>query len=67
MRNESLGENDGCDTVIYKKYVFSYSDDQNIFLHTFGLSPQFLTHSSPNLWVFLSVESDTGIFVMLMR
>lgn len=36
-----------CDTVIFK---------------VFGLYPQFPAHSSPNLWHFLSVENNKGVF-----
>lgn len=37
------------------------------FSCVFGLCPQFLVHSSPNPWTFLSVESDKDTFSMLMR
>lgn len=46
-----LGQGGGlegvCDAVIYK---------------VFGLYPQFLAHSSQNLWNFLSVENNKGVF-----
>ena len=32
------------------------------FSYVFGLCPQFLPHSSPNPWNFLSVENDKGVF-----
>ena len=56
----------GCDIVIYKKYICGRSNDQNKHLIYFGLLPQFLTYSSQNPWNLLSVESNEGVLVMLM-
>ena len=53
--HKGFSANNYCGTVIYyKKYIF-------------GSSSLFLAQSSPNLWNSLSVESDKGVFVMLMR
>lgn len=44
----------GGDTVIYKDYLFSHLDDQNITLkYIFGLCLRFMTASSPNPWNLL--------------
>ena len=57
-----------CNIVIYKKYMFDYSDDQNVFfIYIWSLSTQFLAHSSPNPWNSLGVESEKGVFCYVIR
>ena len=45
-----------CDTVIYKKYIFDYSDDQNIFLIYIWSSST--AHSSQKPRNLLSVKCE---------
>lgn len=54
-----------CDVWICKENVVQMTKIYPSY--TFGLHPQFLTHSSQNPWHFLSVESDRSVSLMLMR
>lgn len=50
-------------TMIYKKYSNLVIQMTKIhFSHTFGLHPQFLAHSYPNPWKFLSDKNNRNIF-----
>lgn len=55
------------DIVIYEEHVYALGHlvDQNIFLIIFGLHPQFLVHSSPDPWNFLSDRAiEASLFII---
>lgn len=55
-----------CDIMIYMKYIFGHSDDQNVFLiYIFSPSSQFLAHNSPKAWNFLSIRAMGASFIII--
>ena len=59
-RSPILGQ---CHVVIYKKYIFDHSEDQNLCLICIwsSFTVALMAHSSPSSWNFLRVESDQGV------